>query len=257
MNIYAKQLIDGMGDAGASFMKILKMDDKEFNEFYKSYKSELINILNSTQYKESLRREIQLLPQIDIQSEKKGLNIAINEINKDKELSESKKDFLITILEQSAVQMEKFITNPAKRVSINIMKIHENAIIPTYANVGDAGMDIYAIEDLTIEPHTTVIVPTGLKMAIPIGYEMQIRPRSGMSCKTKLRISNSIGTIDSGFRGEIGVIFDNIGDTPYTIHVGDRIAQMVLNEVPIAEFTVVEQLDDTSRGNGGFGSTGK
>lgn len=256
-NIVIKNMLDNMGEAGQTFMKLLEYDDTQFSTFYKSYKPELIETLDSPKYKESLRQELQLMPIKDIQSEKEGIEFAISEIKKDNELSEDKKDFLITILNKSALQIYDLVNNPAKRVSIEIMKTHENAIIPKYANIGDAGMDIYAIEKMTIEPNTTVIIPTGLRMAIPIGYEIQIRPRSGMSSKTKIRIANSIGTIDSGYRGDIGIIFDNIGNTPYTINIGDRIAQMVLNEVPVAEFQLVEKLDNTSRGNGGFGSTGK
>ena len=256
-NTVIKNMLNNMGNVGQTFMELLDYDDAKFQAFYKSYKPELLTALNSPKYKESLRQELQLVPIEDIESEKKGIEMTIEDIKKDTELSEDKKDFLITILDKSALQIYYLVTNPAKRVQIKIMKTHENAVIPKYANVGDAGMDIYAIEETTIEPKTTVIIPTGLRMAIPIGYEIQIRPRSGMSCKTKIRVANSIGTIDSGYRGDIGIIFDNIGDTPYTINVGDRIAQMVLNEVPVAEFQLVDELDETSRGNGGFGSTGK
>lgn len=256
-NTVVKDILNNMGEAGQTFMELLDYDDMKFSAFYKSYKSELVTILSSPKYRESLRQELQLVPIEDLQSEKEGIEMAISEIRKDDELSEDKKDFLITILDKSALQIYDLVSNPAKRVPIKIMKTHNNAIIPKYANIGDAGMDIYAIEETTIEPKTTVIIPTGLRMAIPIGYEIQIRPRSGMSSKTKIRVANSIGTIDSGYRGDIGIIFDNIGDTPYKINIGDRIAQMVLNEVPVAEFQLVDELDETSRGNGGFGSTGK
>ena len=159
-------------------------------------------------------------------------------------------------------------------VKIFIEKCRKDAIIPSYANPDDAGMDIYAAEDTTIKPGATVIVPTGLKVAIPIGFELQVRPRSGISFRTKLRLSNSPGTIDSGYRDEVGVIMsnasptetsDNIktlekgngGEGTYEIHKGDRIAQFVLARVPMIEF---EQTDDVKNiGNnrgGGFGSTG-
>ncbi len=160
------------------------------------------------------------------------------------------------------------------RIKIYIEKCRENAIIPTYANPGDAGMDVYASEDITIEPGATVIVPTGLKVAIPEGFEIQVRPRSGISFRTKIRLSNSPGTIDSGYRDEIGIIMSNVsnpdtadqkrtlkkgngGEGTYEIHKGDRIAQFILARVPVIEFE--ETGDVAGIGNnrgGGFGSTG-
>jgi dUTP pyrophosphatase len=160
------------------------------------------------------------------------------------------------------------------KIKVYIEKCRDSAVIPSYANTGDAGMDVYAAEDVTILPGETVIVPTGLKVAIPIGFEIQVRPRSGISFRTKLRLSNSPGTIDSGYRDEIGVIMSNVspmkssgvertldkgkgGEGTYKIHKGDRIAQFILARVPVIEF---EETDDVAGiGNnrgGGFGSTG-
>ncbi|HAA43562.1 MAG TPA: dUTP diphosphatase [Ruminiclostridium sp.] len=158
-------------------------------------------------------------------------------------------------------------------VNVYLEICREDAIIPTYANEGDAGMDVYAAEDVLIEPGETVIVPTGIKFAIPKGYEIQVRPRSGISYKTPLRIANSPGTIDSGYRGELGIIITNTSernDYPlieinsdgnkkgtYKIKKGDRIAQIVLQAVPRINFVKVDSVKDigTDRG-GGFGSTG-
>lgn len=131
---------------------------------------------------------------------------------------------------------------------------------PEYAQVGDAGMDIRASEPTIIYPGETKIIKTGLFVAIPKGYELQVRPRSGMSAKTNIRVSNAPGTIDSNYRGEIGVILDNIGNDEYYINVGDRIAQLVLNKVPTIRWYPVENVEalgETNRGAGGFGSTGK
>lgn len=131
---------------------------------------------------------------------------------------------------------------------------------PEYAQIGDAGMDIRASEPAIIYPGETKIVKTGLYVAIPKGYEIQVRPRSGMSAKTNIRISNAPGTIDSNYRGEIGVIVDNTGNDEYYINVGDRIAQLVLNKVPTIRWQSVENIEalgETNRGAGGFGSTGK
>ena len=151
-------------------------------------------------------------------------------------------------------------------VNVYLEICREDAIIPTYANEGDAGMDVYAAEDVLIEPGETVIVPTGIKFAIPKGYEIQVRPRSGISYKTPLRIANSPGTIDSGYRGELGIIITNTSernDYPlieinsdgnkkgtYKIKKGDRIAQIVLQAVPRINFVKVDSVKDigTDRG---------
>lgn len=145
--------------------------------------------------------------------------------------------------------------------------------LPFYANIGDAGMDIRSAVDVTIYPQDTVIIPVGFKLAIPSGYEIQVRPRSGLSVKTPLRVSNSPGTIDSGYRGEVGVIITNTSSFGgndfydintkgnklgiYKINKGDRIAQIILNKVPTINFVLTDNVSDigTNRG-GGFGSTG-
>lgn len=160
-------------------------------------------------------------------------------------------------------------------VDVLIETCREDAIIPTYSNEGDAGMDIYAAEDVVIYPRQTMIVPTGIKVVIPKGYEIQVRPRSGISLKTPLRIPNSPGTIDSGYRDEVGVIVYNSSEDStnkdeiltldnkenkngiYKIRKGDRIAQIVLQAVPKIKFTQVDSVKDfgSNRG-GGYGSTG-
>lgn len=161
-------------------------------------------------------------------------------------------------------------------VDVFIEICREGAILPSYAKPWDAGMDICAAEDTIIGPGETKIVPTGLKMAIPEGYEIQVRPRSGISFKTPLRISNSPGTIDSGYRDELGIIMTNTSSISssresevltldsikdrighYKINKGDRIAQIVLHAVPRMALRVVDSVGmiGTDRG-GGFGSTG-
>lgn len=121
-------------------------------------------------------------------------------------------------------------------------------------------MDFHVLVDehtLKIQPNETKLIRTGLAMEIPLGYELQLRPRSGLSLETKLRIANSPATIDSDFRGEIKIIVENIGDEPITITHHDRIAQGVLKEVLQANFIEVDSLGDTKRGEGGFGHSGK
>lgn len=131
--------------------------------------------------------------------------------------------------------------------------------LPFYATKGSAGMDVYSNEELELGPLSTTIVKTGLFVKIPEGYEIQVRPRSGLSAKSKLRIANSPGTIDSDYLGEIGIIIDNISDTyHHLIKKGERIAQLVLKKVEQIEWEEVEEFSEiTERNTGGFGSTGK
>lgn len=130
--------------------------------------------------------------------------------------------------------------------------------IPEYAHPGDAGFDFRAAIDAPIRlwPGERKMIPTGLRMAIPDGYEVQVRSRSGLSYKNGVVVANAPGTIDSGFRGEVCVILQNLGDGPFPIEPGDRIAQGVLAPVVRAEFVEADTLDDSQRGEGGFGSTG-
>jgi dUTP pyrophosphatase len=175
---------------------------------------------------------------------------------------------------------------------LKVKRLHPDAIIPTYAHATDSGFDLHAIEDIIIQPGETKLIRTGLAVELPPGYELQVRPRSGISLRTKLRVV--LGTVDNGFRGEIGVIVDNIcgiddvgyeyvygylngnfsksldGEeyepyygTPnvlfnvrYVIRKGEKIAQAVIKPVEQAYFIEVDKLEETERGSGGFGSTG-
>lgn len=130
--------------------------------------------------------------------------------------------------------------------------------LPAYATPQSAGMDLRAnIEDpITLRPLERRIVPTGLYIALPEGYEAQVRPRSGLALKHGITVLNSPGTIDSDYRGEIGVLLINLSDTPFVINAGERIAQMVVARHEQAELIEVEELDDTERGAGGYGHTG-
>jgi len=134
----------------------------------------------------------------------------------------------------------------------------EDVPLPRYMSEAAAGMDICAAnaEPLVIEPGQIRLVPTGLYLEIPPGYEGQVRPRSGLALKHGLTIVNSPGTIDSDYRGEVGIIVGNIGEQPYTVERGSRIAQLVIAPVVRAATEIVAQLDETTRGSGGFGHTG-
>ena len=133
----------------------------------------------------------------------------------------------------------------------------EGLALPSYATPGAAGMDVVAAEDLILEPGQRHAVATGFAIAIPPGFEVQVRPRSGLALKHGITCLNTPGTIDEDYRGEVTVILANLGDEPFAVKRGERIAQLVPAPVQKAEFVEVESLDETSRGAGGFGSTGR
>ena len=160
------------------------------------------------------------------------------------------------------------------KIDIDVVKMYEDVIIPEYKTIGSSGCDIRAyfsktffeeindnniIKDnkLIIHPRNTIAITTGLKFKIPEGFEMQVRPRSGLSLKTKMRIANSPGTIDSDYLGELKIIVDNISIyDPVIINHQDRIAQLVILPVYQGNFKIVNSFEETERGEGGFGSTG-
>lgn len=143
-------------------------------------------------------------------------------------------------------------------MKIRVKRVHDQAVLPVYAHGPDedAGMDLHAVEETTLQPGTPQLVPTGLAIELPPGYEAQIRPRSGLALKHALTVPNAPATIDPGYRGEIKVILLNLGREPYVIHAGDRIAQMV-----IARYEAIDwdegSLGESQRGAGGFGSSGR
>ncbi|MCX7695855.1 MAG: dUTP diphosphatase [Caloramator sp.] len=144
------------------------------------------------------------------------------------------------------------------KLKIKRLKNAKDLPLPKFMTEGSCGMDLYANveEDLVIKPMEISLIPTGVAISLPIGYEAQIRPRSGLALKNGIALVNSPGTIDSDYRGEIGVIIINLGKEPFVIKRGDRIAQMVINQVVIPEIEELENLDSTLRGEDGFGSTG-
>ena len=192
-------------------------------------------------------------------------------------LTRAKRDFLKQMLGVTYNALAEAEGVAKKTILVPMEYCRTGAKIPTYAHLTDSGMDIYAVEEITINPGETKLVPTGLKVAIPAGYELQVRPKSGRCLKTKLRVANTPGTIDAGYRDEIGVIIDNIEPfiksadidengrlynvefgSSYTIGKGEKFAQLVLCEVPKAAFYQVESvraIENDGRA-GGFGSTG-
>lgn len=192
-------------------------------------------------------------------------------------LSHQKRDFLKRMLGITYNALAEADGVAKKTILIPIEYCREGAKMPAYAHLTDSGMDVFATEDITVTPGETKLIPTGIKVAIPSGYELQVRPKSGRCLKTKLRVANTPGTIDAGYRDEVGVIIDNIEPfiksaemdedgrlynvefgQSYTIGAGEKFAQLVLCEVPKAAFFEVETVSaiDNDGRNGGFGSTG-
>lgn len=146
----------------------------------------------------------------------------------------------------------------SKTITLKLKKLNEELPTPAYANPGDAGLDLYAAKDVSLQPGQRAMIPTGIAIAIPQGYAGFVQPRSGLAAKQGFSIVNTPGLIDSGYRGEIGVIGLNT-DTQNEIVIarGDRVAQLVIQEVPVVELLEVDELDETERSSGGFGSSGK
>ena len=143
------------------------------------------------------------------------------------------------------------------RIQIARLPHSDGLPLPSYATPGAAGMDVVAAEDLDLAPGQRHAVATGFRVAIPEGYEIQVRPRSGLAFKHGISVPNTPGTIDSDYRGELKILLINHGSEAFAIRRGDRIAQLVPAAVTLASFDEVEKLDDTHRGAGGFGSTGQ
>lgn len=277
-----KQLIQDMTAAAendqtgvGSIAALLAMDDNEFEIMSPiiadQFKQQINNINDKTIFTTAMQME-------GVKYE--DLVMAVEEIEKmDAEelgITDVKKSFLIQIMTYLINAYGEIEGTSRRIVEIPVEFVGENIQFPNYSTLGAAGADVYAIEDVTIEPGQTKIVKTGLKMEIPYGYAVLVQMRSGLAAKTKLRLANSLGLIDSDYRGEIGVIlentepnikdfkYDNNGNVvgilygqSYTISKGDRIAQLRLVEVPRMKFVKIDSVNETDRGEGGYGSTGK
>ena len=141
-------------------------------------------------------------------------------------------------------------------MTLRFKRIHPEAVLPAYAHASDAGMDVRSVADLVIPAGGRALVPTGLVAIIPPMYEIQVRPRSGLALKHGVTVLNTPGTIDSGYRGEIGVILANFGYKDFSVAKGDMVAQLVFAPVVQPEIEETDTIDETDRGAGGFGSTG-
>ena len=140
-------------------------------------------------------------------------------------------------------------------MTLRFKKVHPDAVLPSYAHPSDAGMDLRSVDDLTLAPGQRALVHTGLVMLLPPLYEAQVRPRSGLALKNGVTVLNTPGTIDSGYRGEVGVILINLGQAAFDVRKGDKIAQMVIAPVTQPNIEETDVVDETDRGSGGFGST--
>lgn len=141
-------------------------------------------------------------------------------------------------------------------MTLAFKRIHPDAVLPAYAHPSDAGMDVRSVADLTVPARGRALVPTGLVALLPPLYEAQVRPRSGLALKAGVTVLNAPGTIDAGYRGEIGVILFNSSDVDFVVRKGDRVAQLVIAPVTQPTITEVCEMDETDRGADGFGSTG-
>ena len=272
-----KDAIDLIGGLDI-FESLMNVPDEQFKEIEPAFLQVFQEVLNEKQAQAEMIAMIsaQGYNPDSIQKDFIVINQAIDTLDF---LSAEKKDFLRKITAMSANRMEELSRTTVRNIQIPCEVINGN-LPPQYAHETDAGMDIVSPAEYTIAPGETIIIPTGIKVAIPDGYALLIQPRSGQSAKTKLRIANTPGLIDSGYRDEIGVIIENI-EPPfkdidyefddngeihiksilhgqsYTIAAGQKFAQMRLVQVPHAQFLAVENVGEIGENRGGgFGSTG-
>jgi dUTP pyrophosphatase len=142
-------------------------------------------------------------------------------------------------------------------MQLRVKRLDPAAVLPSYARPGDAGLDLFAVRALTIAPGESALVPTGIAIELPPGTEGQVRPRSGLALKFAITVLNTPGTVDEGYRGEVGVILINHGRAPFAVDAGMKIAQLVVTPRVHVDVVEAQELSDTQRGTGGFGSTGR
>lgn len=242
--------------------KIASLTEEEIERMESSYDNLFEGMTNNQELINETRRAMKAagMTTTDIENDREGLYTLVKHMKETEHFSERKIRLLDKIVEITMSIYDKAIeTGMRETVLISVELCKPDAKLPTYAHEYDAGFDIYLPEDFTIKAHEHgKIAPTGLKMAIPTGYELQIRPRSGNSVKTTLRIANAPGTIDCGYCNEIGIICDNIGDEDLEFKKGDRIAQGVIAISPKGIFNQVDDIMTIAGANrgGGYGSTG-
>ena len=267
----------GMEDVFEAVAVLLAADDEKFELMAPAVLDSYLRSLNTTNARLMVAQAINATGRRAEDIQENFMQLC-NEIDNLTELSAPKRDFLKQLIGGINTAISETEGVSKRYIQVPFVKCHPNAKMPEYAHAGDSGMDVYALDDYVIHPGETKLIPTGIKMAVPNGYEIQVRAKSGRALKTKMRIANAVGTCDASYRGEIQVIMENIEppikDITYdfdengrpiitsilrgsdmTIGKGEKFAQLVLMEVPKAVLFQVENLDDTERGNGGFGST--
>lgn len=239
---------------------VFSMDDKVIEENFDNF----LEMFNSDEnFEKALYEKLAYcrannLTEDDLIEENKSAKESLENVFEN--VSKIKKDLLVNVFSSALKINEKILENGLfPKVNVRVQKLSEDIELPKYAHYsGDSGLDLKLISDIIIKPQSTVIAPTGLKVAIPLGYEIQIRPRSGNSIKYQdLFVANSPGTIDANYREELGIILRNIGDESILLTKGTKIAQAVLCPVIKLQWVEVDDINDfpTER-KGGFGSTG-
>lgn len=268
----------GMEDVFEAVAALLAADDEKFELMAPAVLDSYLRSLNTTNARLMVAQAINATGRRAEDIQENFMQLC-NEIDNLTELSAPKRDFLKQLIGGINTAISETEGVSKRYIQVPFVKCHPNAKMPEYAHAGDSGMDVYALDDYVIHPGETKLIPTGIKMAVPNGYEIQVRAKSGRALKTKMRIANAVGTCDASYRGEIQVIMENIEppikDITYdfdengrpiitsilrgsdmTIGKGEKFAQLVLMEVPKAVLFQVENLDDTERADGGFGSSG-
>ena len=268
----------GMEDVFEAVAVLLAADDEKFELMAPAVLDSYLRSLNTTNARLMVAQAINATGRRAEDIQENFMQLC-NEIDNLTELSAPKRDFLKQLIGGINTAISETEGVSKRYIQVPFVKCHPNAKTPEYAHAGDSGMDVYALDDYVIHPGETKLIPTGIKMAVPNGYEIQVRAKSGRALKTKMRIANAVGTCDASYRGEIQVIMENIEppikDITYdfddngrpiitsilrgsdmTIGKGEKFAQLVLMEVPKAVLFQVENLDDTERADGGFGSSG-
>lgn len=239
--------------AATGLLYLFEMPDEMFKIVYPQMKEEFLKTVKNGEFeKEVFQKGVS---EKDKQDAIDGFKLLKKEFEEEG-LIQEKLDFLDLIIKS----IEDLVNSVGYRdsVAVAVEFCHPNAKEPTYANPDDAGCDVYAVEDTEIAPGATVIVKTGLKVAVPAGWMLSVRPRSGMSAKTGIRVANAPGTIDTGYRNEVGIILHNTSDEVYTVNEGDRIAQFVIEPAPMIKFKKVDSVEEIGQNRGGgFGHSGK
>ena len=269
--------IDGMGDALDAISALIEVDDAQFELLSPGILDSFLRSLNTANVRLMLAQAVNANGLTAEKIQENFIQLT-NEIDKLTELSTPKRDFLKRMIRGINTAISETEGISKRYIQVPFVKCHPDARMPEYAHPDVSGMDVFALDDYTIHPGETKLIPTGIKMAVPNGYEIQVRPKSGRALKTKMRIANAPGTVDASYRGELCVIIDNIEppikDITYDfddnghpiitsilrgsdmiIGKGEKFAQLVLMEVPKAVLFQVESLDDTERAEGGFGSS--